>query len=339
MSYIKDLVRAVGDEAALLSEGTNTGELTGFVDTGSYIVNAVLSGSLYGGIPENKVTIIAGESTTGKTFFCISVAQAFMAKHPDGIVAYFDTESAVTRSMFKSRGVDPDRVIIYEPVTIQEMKHKAWALLSSIEKKGNPVPLMIFIDSVGNLSTEKEIKDVSEASNIKDMTRAAEMKAMIRTVGLKAAKLRIPIIMTNHLYANVGGYGPQKVMGGGKGLYYLSDTIMNLSKRKITEDKEITGNEIDVTMFKSRFSVENKKVTTVLDYKTGLDKHYGLLALIDDLDLLEAVGWGKLGNQYIVNDKKYYGKSIYKDPEKFFTEEVLAEIDKAVATEFTYGTD
>lgn len=71
MSFIKDLVKSSGNEYAnIVSEGVAAGDVDNFVDTGSYIFNALLSGSLHGGLPSNKITAIAGESATGKNFLC-----------------------------------------------------------------------------------------------------------------------------------------------------------------------------------------------------------------------------------------------------------------------------
>lgn len=334
--FIKDLVKEIGDESAsILMNAENTAELSGFIDTGSYIVNAVFSGSLYGGIPENKVTTLAGESTTGKTYFSLGLASAFMENHERAAVVYYDTESAVTKDMFESRGVNSENVMISEPITVQETKHKIYKLLEVFGQKKDPPRLMIIIDSIGNLSTVKEMTDLEAGANIKDMTRPSEMKAMIRTIGLKAAKLRVPIIMTNHIYMNIGGYGDPKVMGGGTGPKFLSDTVAMLTKRKAKDGKDITGNEIDVSMYKSRFSMENKKVSTLLDYKKGLSRYYGLLDLAEKYDIIK-----KVSTRYEMPDgSKHFGKSINADPEKFFTAEIMAELEKAAAKEFKYGSD
>ena len=69
MSYLKELAKVSGNEFAnLVDDGIFGGDVEQFIDTGSYVFNALLSGSIYGGLPANKITAIAGESATCKTF-------------------------------------------------------------------------------------------------------------------------------------------------------------------------------------------------------------------------------------------------------------------------------
>jgi len=121
--FLKALVKDLKDDnTSILGDGESSAEFSGCIDTGSYALNAVLSGSLYGGVPNNKITAFAGESATGKTFFVLGVVKQFLQDNPTGGVIYYDTEAAVTRDMMSSRGIDPKRVIIAEPDTIMR-KH------------------------------------------------------------------------------------------------------------------------------------------------------------------------------------------------------------------------
>ena len=98
--FLESLVKDLADENTTLAvEGKSSAEFSSFIDTGSYVLNAVLSGSLYGGVPNNKVTAFAGETSTGKTFFVLSVIAQFLKDNPEGGVIYFDTESAGTNEM------------------------------------------------------------------------------------------------------------------------------------------------------------------------------------------------------------------------------------------------
>ena len=130
MSFLTDVVKGI-DNSNLLSEGGNSSEFSGSIDTGSYILNAVLSGSLYGGVPNNKITAFAGESATGKTFFVLGVLKQFLKDNPDGGVIYFDTEAAVTKDMMSSRGIDPSKVVIVEPASIEDFRTSATRILTN----------------------------------------------------------------------------------------------------------------------------------------------------------------------------------------------------------------
>ena len=113
MSFIKDLVKSTGNEyASVVSDGVAAGDVDSFVDTGSYIFNALLSGSLKGGLPKNKITALAGESATGKTFFALGMVKQFLEDHPEAAVIYFESESALTKDMIEERGIDSNRIVI-----------------------------------------------------------------------------------------------------------------------------------------------------------------------------------------------------------------------------------
>ena len=96
MSYLKNLVKATGNEfASVVEEGVQAADVSGYIDTGSYILNALLSGSIYDGLPNNKITALAGESATGKTYFALSMCKKVLDDNPDGVILYFDTEQAM----------------------------------------------------------------------------------------------------------------------------------------------------------------------------------------------------------------------------------------------------
>ena len=125
-SFLKDIISDIGnDYASVVSDGVAAGDVTSFVDTGSHIFNALVSGSIYGGLPSNKITAIAGESSTGKTFFTLSVVRSFLDSNPDAIVLYFESESAVSQNMLTSRGIDPNRVAVVPVTTVQEFRTQA----------------------------------------------------------------------------------------------------------------------------------------------------------------------------------------------------------------------
>ena len=335
-NFFKDLVEELKDEdTAIAADGTGAAEFSGFIDTGSYILNAVLSGSLYGGVPDNKVTAFAGESATGKTYFVLGVVRAFLEQNPDGGVVYYDTEAAVTRKMMEERNIDTNRVIIAEPDTIQKFKTHALKMLEAYEKRDvNKRPRMMFVlDSLGMLSTSKEMEDSLEGKDTRDMTKAQIIKAAFRVLTLKCARVKVPFIITNHVYDMVGSYVPTKELGGGTGLKYAASTIAMLSKRKEKDGTEVIGNIVKVRMYKSRLSKEHGQAEVLLTYEKGLDKYYGLLELAEKYGIFK-----KVSTRYELKDgSKVFGKNINEEPEKYFTEDVMAELEEAAKKEYSYG--
>jgi RecA/RadA recombinase len=335
MDFLKNIVSEIGNEyASLVSDGVAAGDCDSFIDTGSYIFNALLSGSIHGGIPSNKITAIAGESSTGKTFFCLSIVKHFLDNNPDAGVIYFESESAITRKMIEERGIDSTRMIIVPVVTVQEFRTQSIRIIDKLleQKKSERQPLMFVLDSLGNLSTTKEIEDSSEGKETRDMTRSQIIKSVFRVLTLKLGKANIPMLVTNHTYDVIGSYFPAKEMGGGSGLKYAASTIIYLSKSKEKDGTEIVGNIIKCKAQKSRFTKENSQVETRLYYDTGLDPYYGLLELGEKYNIFT-----KSGGRYEINGTKFYAKSILAEPAKFFTDEIMEQLDWAAKEEFKYG--
>ena len=337
-NFFRDLVEDIKDEDTVIAaDGTGSAEFSGTIDSGSYILNAALSGSIFGGVPNNKVTAFAGESATGKTFFVLGIVQNFLANNPDAGVVYYDTEAAVTKDMMESRGIDTERVILAEPDTIQNFRTHALKIIDAYTKqpeKRRP-PMMFVLDSLGLLSTTKEMEDTTAGAETRDMTKAQLIKATFRVLTLKLAKAKIPMLVTNHVYTMVGQYIPLKEIGGGSGLKYAASTIMMLTKKKDKDGTEVVGGLINATTYKSRLSKENKKVEVRLSFTKGLDRYYGLLDLAAKYGIIK-----KVATRFEFPDGgKHYAKAIYDNPQKFFTEDVLNAIDKVAQKEFMYGVD
>ena len=333
MDFLKEIVKEIGDEyTQLASEVESTEE---FIDTGSYIFNSLVSGSVFGGVSRNKITAIAGESSTGKTFFSLAVVKNFLDNNPDGYCLYFDTEAAVNRGLLESRGIDLERFVVVNVVTIEEFRTKALKsvdiyLKTDISKRK---PCMFVLDSLGMLSTEKEITDTLNDKMVRDMTKSQLVKGAFRMLTLKLGQAKIPLIVTNHTYDVIGSYVPTKEMGGGSGLKYAASTIIHLSKKKEKDGTEVVGNLIKAKTAKSRLSKENQDVTVRLYYdQRGLDRYYGLLEL-GELGGL----WKNVAGRYEIDGKKVYAKAIYKDPESYFTPEVMEKLDAIAQQQFAYG--
>ena len=336
MGFLNSVIKDSGNEfAGLVSEGVAAGDITDYVDTGSYIFNALVSGSLYGGLPSNKVTALAGESSTGKTFFALSVVRNFLPDNPTGGVIYFETESAISRDMIESRGIDSQRMVLFPVSTIEEFRTQACRIVDKYmkEPKDKREPMMFVLDSLGMLSTNKEMEDVANDKQVRDMTKSQLIKGAFRVLTLKLGQAGVPMIVTNHTYDVIGSYVPMKEMGGGTGLKYAASTIIYLGKKKEKDGTELVGNIIKCEAKKSRLTKEGSKIETRLFFDDrGLDKYYGLLELGEQYGVFQRVG-----NRIKVGESSVYPKSILSSPEKYFTEEVMAKLEEAAKQEFTYG--
>jgi len=338
MSYLKNLIRTTGNEfASIVEEGVAAADVSGYIDTGSYIFNALLSGSIHDGLPDNKITALAGESATGKTFFALGMCKQFLEDNADAAVIYFESESALTRDLVEARGIDSKRMVIVPVATVQEFRHQSIKVIDKYieQEESKRKPIMFVLDSLGMLSTTKEMTDTAEGKETRDMTRSQIVKAAFRVLTLKLGKAKVPMIMTNHTYDVIGSMFPQKEMGGGSGLKYAASNIVYLSKRKEKDGKQVIGNVIHCKNYKSRLTKENAMIDVRLTYDKGLDKHYGLLDLAIKYDIFKSVST----RVELPDGSKQYAKTINNEPDKFFTKDILAQIDKAAKKEFLYGTE
>ena len=335
--FLKGIIKDVGNEyASMVSDGVEAGDVDSFIDTGSHVFNALLSGSIYGGLPSNKITAIAGESATGKTFFLMGIVKNFLDKNPNAGVIYFESESAITQQMVIDRGIDPNRMVIMPVTTVQEFRTQSLKVLDAYlqQPESNRQPLFLCLDSLGMLSTTKEVEDTAEGKETRDMTRAQVLKAAFRVLTLKLGRAKVPMVVTNHTYDVVGSMFPQKEMGGGSGLKYAASSIIYLSKKKEKDGTEVVGNIIHCKNHKSRLTKENKMVDVRLTYDKGLDKYYGLLELAEKYDIFK-----KVSTRFELPDgSKQFGKTILSSPETYFTEDVMKQLDEAANKEFKYAT-
>ena len=330
--FLDDLINVSGNEyASKVSDGM-LGKVNDYIDTGSYILNALLSGSIYRGLPSNKITAFAGESATGKTFFILGIVKQFLIDNPTGGVLYFESESALTPEMIEERKIDSTRFIQLPVATIQDFAQQASRVVDK-HIENSEAPLLLCLDSLGMLSTAKEVEDITTGANKVDMTKARIVKGTFRVLTLKLAKAGIPLLVTNHTYKQVGTMFPQDVMGGGSGVQYAASSIVFLSRRKEKVGTDVIGNVIHCKNFKSRLAKENKKVDVLLTYDQGLNRHYGLLDLAEKYDIIK-----KVSTRYELPDgAKIFGKQIMEDPEKYFTDDIMEKLEIAAQKEFQYG--
>lgn len=211
-----------------------------YIPTGNYVLNAQLSGSLFGGIPNTRSVALSGESGVGKSFLCLNIARE--AQKMGYYIIYCDSESAIDEDIARKFGLDPEK-IRYQPVnTIKTLKNFCANLYDQLKEKkdkGYETPkIMMIVDSIGNLATEKERNDALAGSDKKDMTRAGDIRSLFRIITTDLAELKIPLVFTNHSYTSVGAYVPTQIMSGGGGAIYAASMILMLSKANLKENNK-----------------------------------------------------------------------------------------------------
>lgn len=345
-----DELHKVNPDSSLLSRNPYS-KIDDWIGMGNYLLNAQVTGSLFKGIPEGRVTMLSGSSGSGKTFLCLNIVKNAEAKGYHTI--WFDTESAIDIDTMKRFGINTD-VINYQPV---DTVNYAATILSNIvtslkEQKSNGYELpkiLIIIDSLGNLSTRKEMDDAFTGSEKKDMTRASEIKRLFRIIINRCGVLKIPVVITNHTYKEVGSFFAKDIVGGGGGSEYNPSINLLLSKAQLKEDNvNKTGIIVTSKVHKSRFTKEIPIKFHISFYK-GMNPYVGLHKFVS-WDIC-GVGPGKIENgEYIKEDTndidkvkywavKHLGKHI-KSKELFtaevFTEEVLIDLDKTIKEIFEF---
>ena len=334
---LNDILKASGNKyAGIASDGLDGSDVKTFISTGSYAFNALLSGSLYGGIADNKIIALAGEQATGKTYFALNIVREFLKANKDSMVMYFDTEQAITTSLLQNRGIDCNRVAVLPVATVEDFRQQCILIVDKyleVEESARS-RLLIVLDSMGMLSTEKEMTDTAEGKNVRDMTRAQVIKAVFRVLTIKLGHARVPLILTNHTYDVIGSYFPTKEMGGGGGIKFAASTIIYLSKKKDKIDNEVVGSIIHCKAYKSRMTKQDKMVDVQLNYDTGLNEYYGLLEIAIKYGIFKKVST----KIELPTGKTAFESQINKDPEKYYTPDVMKALEEAVKKEFLYGT-
>ena len=336
----KEIIKSLDNEYASVAEEGTYADIPQFIDTGSYALNALFSGDIFGGFPSNKISALAGEEATGKTYFMLSIVKHFLDTDSNAVVVVFESEGAITKELLVNRNIDAKRVLMVPVETIQQFKSQCLRLVDNYleekkKAKNENRKMMICLDSLGMLSTNKEVADTESGSDKKDMTRQSEIRAAFRVLTLKLSKAGIPMIMTNHVYENVGQmYGPKKSIGGGGGLKYAANNIIMLSKSKEKDkDGNLVGVLIKCTAMKSRLTKEGSVAQVLLNFQSGLDRYYGLIDIA-----LEAEIFTKVSTRIQVpGGKSVFEKEIRENPKHFFTEEVLHKINTYVKNTMLYG--
>ena len=238
------------------------------------MINVALSGSFEGGL-SSGLTVLAGPSKHFKTSFALLMASAYMKKHPDAIMLFYDSEFGSPQSYFESFGVDPARVL-HTPITdVEKLKFDLVNQLESIER-GDKV--VIVIDSIGNLASKKELEDAMNEKSVADMSRAKALKGLFRMVTPYLTMKNLPLLAVNHTYQEIGLF-PKAIVSGGTGIYYSADNIWILGRQQDKQGTEIKGYHFIINVEKSRFVKEKSRIPISVSWDGGIETYSGLLQL------------------------------------------------------------
>jgi RecA/RadA recombinase len=334
--FLNELIKRAGNDfATIADDGIVAGDIVSFISTGSYALNALLSGSIFGGIPSNRITGFSAESSTGKTFIVLGAVKEFLASDPQAMVCLFESESAISRDALIGRGIDVERVAVFPVGTVEQFRDNAMRIVEGhmATPEAERPKLMFVLDSLGMLSTEKEIADVILSNGTKDMTRAGLIKAAFRVLTLKLGFCNIPLAVTNHVYAAIGSNSPLPESGGGGGFKYAVSTEITLTKAKYKEGEEQVGIVVTATAKKSRLTVEGTKAKVLIRFDGGLDKYYGLVPIVEAMGIIKK----EMGRFVLPDGKKVFEKNIVDKPDILYTDAMLVEIDAWVKKNLCYG--
>jgi hypothetical protein len=321
----------------VLSDEHNPYGVETFFDTGCYALNAFLSdGDIYKGCILGKKYAYSGESSTAKSYFIAYMIKAFLDTYEDATVLFYETEGSSIRQMAEAIGIDMTRVIV-EPVSIiEELKTNALQYIEKLEADyiatKERTRLMVVLDSLGMLSTNKELDDGKAGKDTKDMTMAAAKKAFYRAISLKFSLLQIPMITANHSYTNIGGYGDSQVEGGGSGFQYAGDVRFLLSKSQKRAGNLQTGVSIRVKIKKSRFIKENQTINIDLDFEKGLNKYSHMV------EFANACGMLKADDDVVTFEGKEYVRQMFEEKfGDFFVKEKMDILRERIKVSLGFG--
>jgi RecA/RadA recombinase len=342
----KQLSKISGFETGSLLENNSFSEVDEWIPTGNYLLNAQISGSLFGGVPNTRSFGVMGDPGTGKSFFCLNVVRE--AQKIGYNVIYCDTEGAIDKSSAIKFGIDSSN-IRYQPIqTVSQFQTFVSNVLDLVKKakaKGENPKILIVLDSLGMLSTDKELADAMRGHNAADMgAKAKELRKLFRVITLDLTAAKIPLICTNHVYAG-GGYVPTKESSGGDGPIFAMSVVAFLSKAQLKDGAGTkTGIICTSTLKKSRFTIP-EQIKFHISFSHGMNPYVGL----QDYVSWEACGiergkfedvknpeTGKKESVFKPNASstrwgvKHLGKTVASTElftEKVFTKEVLEQLD------------
>ena len=346
LSKVLDTINDINPFATYLNDNAlSSGK--GWIDTGSYVLNAIISGSVHGGIPKGRVTVLAGPSMTGKSLFIMKIAA--QAQKEGLQVVIFDTENAIDPESAERLGLDISKVKYVPCITIEQTRNAIFKFLNAVREAKMQGRFAIFIDSLANLQSEIDLNRMEKESTSQDVgTKARAMKTLMQTCTNLGAMTQTTIVATNHVYDDPMAMYPslEKNMPGGRSVIYLPSVTIQLARKPIKDDgkndqaklavaqKNYSGIIIRALTVKNRFIKQYLECEMFLSFSTGLDRYYGLVEI--------AVGLGVInqsGPTYSLPDgtKLGYFKNWGKDQE-LWEKTIIPGMEQKMMTAWAYGS-
>ena len=342
------LLDKLNSNAAFL-DGNSLSTVNEWIDTGSYALNAIISGSLYGGIPMGRLTAFVGPESCGKTLMANKIMAN--AQKKGMYVAYFDTEGALDEATAKRLGCDTAKIKHVPSEITEHCRNEIVQFLNTIVESKLQGKVLIVIDSLGNLITAQEKKKIEEGSETLDMgNRSKQLKSLMRAVTHAAAKANCPVVFTNHIYDDPSQLHPTaiKKQAGGSGPLYMSSVIVQMAKKtERTEDsknkdsntestfisKGINGVTMRALTTKNRFVTPFLEIEMYLNFRTGLNKYSGLLEMAEGYGVIE-----KNGHRHSFNGESLGFFKDWKEDEKIWNQ-ILPVLEAKLQTELCFKNE
>lgn len=367
--YFNRIAKLVGQDMVKVAEDGSIADNEDYIDTGCYVLNIVLSGSLRKGCPMNKVAGFAALEAVGKSFIVIQILKNFLDTTPNGLVLYNDTEGRIDKEMLSKRGVDLSRVMFLYPEYIEEFKNMNYQIVRDYldgdkkkadspvteatpdsvkkDKKKKEAPavkpkLLLVVDSLTQLPSYKQITDAGKDSDAGDMgSRAKVWRSAWQTLRQILSKAKIPTLCTNHTYQTTGMFPTTELAGGG-GFKYAADIIAMMGKQKDAVEvkdaagkikKVVNGTVIHFKIAKGWNIKQHSEFRTYLSYSKGLDKYFGLQDLALEAGLFKKIDGGYL----LSGDRKVKERELLLNPTAYYTEELLDQIEAFVKERYCFS--
>lgn len=348
-----DKLEKLNPEAKFLSESALS-TVSEWVDTGCMVLNAIISGSLYGGVPVGRITGFSGPSAAGKTYIINKILANAQKKGMVPVI--FDTEAAIDASSTTGVGLDSDKVKYVPVQTVEDCRNQISTFLDSVMEAKMRNRFIISIDSLGNLASQKELDDTEKGKTAMDMgTRAKGLKSMMRLLTFKAAQAGVTILFSNHTYDDPSAMFPTlvKAQSGGKGPVYLASVLVQLAKRDEKHDKtndddeilpeanKVSGTTLRALTVKNRFVPPFLECEAYLNFKRGLDKYSGLKEMAVNHGVIEQTGSTFVlpsGKEDVPGQKLGYYKN-WKSDTALWEETILPRLEEKLKQQYSYSVD
>lgn len=341
-----DAVDAINPYATYLDQSTLS-NVKEWIDTGSLVLNAQISGSLYGGIPDGRVVQIAGPSQTGKSFFVQKIIAN--AQKAGKFVMVFDSENAIDQDTARGFGIDPSKVKYVPCLTVENTRNALFKFLKTVKDKGMDGKFLVVIDSLGNLESELGEKRISEDNNASDMGSLAKaIKSLLKTATNWGRLTRTAVVFTNHIFDNPAEMFPsaEKNMPGGRSAVFLPSVTLQLARKAAKDDggktidadlaasqKSFSGVIIRSLSVKNRFTKQYIEVEMYLSFSKGLDRYYGLLEVMKGMGVVQSTGTTYI--DWEGNKLGFY--KAWRKNTKLWEERLLPELETRIKQHWTYG--